>query len=103
MKNLGDLMKKAQQMKANLDKVQAELADKEVEASAGGGMVTATVTGNQEIVSLKIAPEAVDPDDVEMLEDLVRAAVNEAIKKSREMMSEEMAKITGGLPLPGIF
>ncbi|MEE8319603.1 MAG: YbaB/EbfC family nucleoid-associated protein [bacterium] len=103
MKNLGDLMKKAQQMKANLDKVQAELAEKEVEASAGGGMVTATVTGNQEIVSLKIAPEAVDPDDVEMLEDLVRAAVNEAIKKSREMMSEEMAKITGGLPLPGIF
>lgn len=103
MKNLGDLMKKAQQMKANLDKVQAELAEKEVEASAGGGMVTATVTGNQEIVSLKIASEAVDPDDVEMLEDLVRAAVNEAIKKSREMMSEEMAKITGGLPLPGIF
>jgi DNA-binding YbaB/EbfC family protein len=103
MKNLGDLMKKAQQMKANLDKVQAELAEKEVEASAGGGMVTATVTGNQEIVSLKIAPEAVDPDDVEMLEDLVRAAVNEAIKKSREMMSEEMAKITGGLPLPDIF
>ncbi|MFV1957697.1 MAG: YbaB/EbfC family nucleoid-associated protein, partial [bacterium] len=78
-------------------------AEKEVEASAGGGMVTATVTGNQEIVSLKIAPEAVDPDDVEMLEDLVRAAVNEAIKKSREMMSEEMAKITGGLPLPDIF
>ena len=103
MKNLGDLMKKAQQMKANLDKVQAELAEKEVESSAGGGMVTATVTGNQEIVSLKIAPEAVDPDDVEMLEDLVRAAVNEAIKKSREMMSEEMAKITGGLPLPDIF
>ncbi len=103
MKNLGDLMKKAQQMKANLDKVQAELAEKEVEASAGGGMVTATVTGNQEIISLKIAPEAVDPDDVEMLEDLVRAAVNEAIKKSREMMSEEMAKITGGLPLPDIF
>ncbi len=103
MKNLGDLMKKAQQMKANLDKVQAELAEKEVEASAGGGMVTAIVTGNQEVVSLKIAPEAVDPDDVEMLEDLVRAAVNEAIKKSREMMSEEMAKITGGLPLPDIF
>lgn len=103
MKNLGDLMKKAQQMKANLDKVQAELAEKEVEASAGGGMVTATVTGNQELISLKIAPEAVDHDDLEMLEDLVRAAVNEAVKKSREMMSEEMAKITGGLPLPDIF
>ena len=103
MKNLGDLMKKAQQMKTNLEKVQMELAEREVEAAAGGGMVTAIVNGGQEIVSLKIAPEVVDSDDVEMLEDLVRAAVNEAMKKSREMMAEEMAKITGGLPLPGLF
>jgi len=103
MKNLGDLMKKAQQMKATLEKVQAELADREVEAAAGGGMVIATVNGGLELVALKIAPEVVDPEDVEMLEDLVRAAVNEAVKKSREMMAEEMTKITGGLPVPGLF
>ncbi|MCK5352291.1 YbaB/EbfC family nucleoid-associated protein [bacterium] len=100
---MGNIMKQARRLQEELAKAQAEIAEMKVEATAGGGMVTATVTGNQEIVSLKIAPEAVDPDDVEMLEDLVRAAVNEAIKKSREMMSEEMAKITGGLPLPGIF
>jgi hypothetical protein len=103
MKGLGDLMKKAQQMKANLDKVQEELAAKEVEASAGGGMVTAKVTGGQELVALSIEPAVIDPDDREMLEDLVRAAVNEALRKSKEMMKEEMAKITGGLPIPDIF
>jgi DNA-binding YbaB/EbfC family protein len=103
MKGLGDLMKKAQQMKANLDKVQEELAAKEVEASSGGGMVTARVTGGQEMVGLTIDPSVIDPDDIEMLEDLVRAAVNEALRKSKEMMKEEMGKITGGLPIPDIF
>jgi len=103
MKGLGDLMKKAQQMKANLDKVQEELAAKEVEASSGGGMVTARVTGGQEMVGLTIDPSVIDPEDIEMLEDLVRAAVNEALRKSKEMMKEEMGKITGGLPIPDIF
>ena len=103
MKGLGDLMKKAQQMKANLDKVQEELAAKEVEASSGGGMVPARVTGGQEMVGLTIDPSVIDPEDIEMLEDLVRAAVNEALRKSKEMMKEEMGKITGGLPIPDIF
>jgi DNA-binding YbaB/EbfC family protein len=103
MKGLGDLMKKAQQMKENLDKIQEELGSREVEASSGGGMVTARVTGSQEVVSIVIDPQVVDPEDKEMLEDLVRAAVNEALRKSKEMMKEEMAKITGGLPLPNIF
>jgi len=103
MKGLGDLMKKAQQMKANLDKVQEELAAKEVEASSGGGMVTARVTGGQEMVGLTIDPAVMDPDEIEMLEDLIQAAVNEALRKSKEMMKEEMGKITGGLPIPDIF
>jgi DNA-binding YbaB/EbfC family protein len=101
MKGLGDLMKKAQQMKSRMDKIQEELAAKEIEAGAGGGMVTVTVTGAQEITGIVIDPSVIDPDDREMLQDLVQAAVNEALRKSREMMAEEMAKITGGLPVPG--
>lgn len=101
MKGLGDLMEKAQQMKSRMDKIQEELAAKEIEAGAGGGMVTVTVTGAQEITGIVIDPSVIDPDDREMLQDLVQAAVNEALRKSREMMAEEMAKITGGLPVPG--
>jgi DNA-binding YbaB/EbfC family protein len=101
MKGLGDLMKKAQQMKASMEKIQEELATKEVEAGAGGGMVSVTVTGAQEITGILIDPSVIDPDDKEMLQDLVQAAVNEALRKSREMMAEEMAKVTGGLPVPG--
>ena len=101
MKGLGDLMKKAQQMKASMEKIQEELATKEVEAGAGGGMVSVTVTGAQEITGIVIDPSVIDPDDKEMLQDLVQAAVNEALRKSREMMAEEMAKVTGGLPVPG--
>ncbi len=101
MKGLGDLMKKAQQMKSRMDKIQEELAAKEIEAGAGGGMVTVTVTGAQEITGIVIDPSVIDPDDREMLQDLVQAAVNEALRKSREMMAEEMAKITGGMPVPG--
>ena len=103
MKGLGDLMKKAQQMKANLDRIQEEMATREVEASSGGGMVSVKVTGSQEIIAIDIDPQVVDPDDKEMLEDLVKAAVNEAMRKSKEMMKEEMAKITGGLPMPNLF
>jgi DNA-binding YbaB/EbfC family protein len=101
MKGLGDLMKKAQEMKANMEKIQEELAAKEVEAGAGGGMVSVTVTGAQEVTGIVIDPSVIDPDDKEMLQDLVQAAVNEALRKSREMMAEEMAKVTGGLPVPG--
>lgn len=101
MKGLGDLMKKAQQMKAKMDKIQEELAAMEIEAGAGGGMVTVTVTGAQEVTGIVIDPSVIDPDDQEMLQDLVQAAVNEALRKSRDMMAEEMAKITGGMPVPG--
>jgi len=99
MKNL---MKQAQQMQAKLARVQEELKGREVEATAGGGMVTAVVNGAQEVLSIKIERDIVNPDDVEMLQDLVRAAVNEALKKSREMVSAEMGKITGGLGIPGL-
>ena len=103
MKGLGDLMKKAQEMKANMDRLQEELAAREVEAGAGGGIVTVVATGAQEIVSIDIDPSVIDADEKEMLQDLVQAAVNEALRKSKEMMQEEMGKITGGLPVPDIF
>lgn len=103
MKGLGDLMKKAQQMKATMDRLQEELATKEVEAGAGGGMVTVRATGAQEISFISIDPSVIDPDEREMLQDLVQAAVNEALRKSRDMMKEEMGKVTGGLPVPDIF
>ena len=103
MKGLGDLMKKAQQMKASMDRLQEELATREVEAGAGGGMVTVVATGAQEISSVSIDPSVIDPEEKEMLQDLIQAAVNEALRKSKEMMQEEMGKITGGLPVPDIF
>ena len=103
MKGLGDLLKKAQQMKANMEKLQEELATREVQGTAGGGMVTVVVSGAMEVTGLSIDPTVIDPDDREMLEDLIRAATNEALRKSREMMQEEMARITGGLPVPGLF
>ena len=103
MKGLGDLMKKAQQMKASMDRLQEELATREVEAGAGGGMVTVVATGAQEIASVNIDPSVIDPDEKEMLQDLIQAAVNEALRKSKDMMQEEMGKITGGLPVPDIF
>ena len=102
-KGLGNIMKQAQMMQQKMMSVQKELEDKEVEASSGGGMVTVTVNGKQQVVSLKVEPAVVDPEDTEMLEDLIVAAVNEALKKSQEMAQEEMAKITGGLNIPGMF
>lgn len=102
-KGLGNIMKQAQQMQQKMARMQQELESREVEASAGGGMVTAVVNGKQRLVSLKIEKSVVDPDDVEMLQDLIVAAVNEAVKKSQDMMQEEMSKITGGFNLPGLF
>jgi DNA-binding YbaB/EbfC family protein len=102
-KGLGNIMKQAQMMQQKMMRIQKELEDKEVEATSGGGMVTATVNGKQQVVSLKIEPTVVDPEDPEMLEDLIVAAINEALKKSQEMAQEEMAKVTGGLNIPGMF
>ena len=102
MKDLGSIMKQAQKIQAQIAKVQEELAQKTIEASAGGGMVKVVVSGKQEVVSIKIEPEVVDAKDMEMLQDLVVAAVNEALRKSQEMVSEEMRKITGGLNIPGL-
>ena len=101
-KGMGNIMKQAKMMQEKIGKIQEELANKTVETSAGGGMITAVVSGKQELISLKIDPEVVDPNDIEMLEDLTVAAVNEGIKRSQEMMAEEMSKITGGLKIPGL-
>ena len=100
---IGNLMKQARQMQDKMAQLQEEMAGRTVEASAGGGMVRVVANGAGEVMSVKIDPQAVDPDDVEMLEDLVRAACNEASRKGRDMMSEQMKKLTGGLPIPGLF
>ncbi len=102
MKQFGNLMKQAQQMQERLLKLQEEAGQLTAEATAGGGMVRAVSNGRGDLVSLKIQPEVVDPGDVAMLEDLVTAAVNEALRKAREAMSAEMNKLTGGLSLPGL-
>ena len=102
-RNVSNVVKQAQKMQEEMEKVQAEIEEKTVEATAGGGMVTVTANGKKEILSLKINPEAVDPDDVETLEDLVMVAVNDAIKKAEDMMAEGMNAITGGLNIPGLF
>ena len=105
MKNLGNILKQAQKMQERIAQVQQELSARIVESSSGGGMVTATVNGKQELLSVKIDMSVVNPQDVEMLQDLVVSAVNSAIKKSQEMMSEEMGKVTAGLNIniPGLF
>jgi len=100
---IGNIMKQAQQMQAKIARVQQELETREIEATAGGGMVTALVNGKQQVLDLKIEKDVVDPEDVEMLQDLVLAAVNEALKKSQDMIQEEMSKVTGGMNIPGMF
>ena len=101
-KGLGNMMKQAQQMQKKMERVQEEMEKREVEASAGGGMVTAVVNGKQQVLSVKIDPAAVDPDDVEMLQDLIMVAINEAIRQSQDMMQQEMSKLTGGMNIPGL-
>lgn len=100
--NMNKMMKEARKVQEQIVQMQEELHKQELEVTAGGGAVTVRVNGKQEILSLKITPEAVDPDDVEMLEDMIMAAVNEAVKKSQDMVSGEMAKITGGFNIPGL-
>lgn len=100
--NMAGFVKQAQEMQKKMAQVQESLKNRVVEGSAGGGMVTAMVNGHQELLKLKIDPDVVEPDDVEMLEDLVVAAVSQAVKKSKDLSKEEMAKVTGGLSLPGM-
>ena len=102
-KGFGNLMRQAQQLQAKMVKVQEEMATRTAEATAGGGMVTAVANGRQELVSIKVEKEVVNPEDVEMLQDLIVAAVNAALKKAQEMVSEEMKKLTGGMNLPGLM
>lgn len=100
---MNNLMKQAQKLQKQMEEMREEIEKKTVEASSGGGAVTAVVSGKKEIIDIKIKPEVVDPDDVEMLQDLIIAAVNEAISKAGEMMEQEMAKVTGGFNIPGLF
>ena len=97
----GNLAKMAQQMQAEMARVQSELEAMQLEGTAGGGAVTATVTGKQELVSIRIDRDVVDPDDVEMLQDLVTAAVNDALRRARETEGQKMSQVTGGLRIPG--
>ncbi|QEK13413.1 YbaB/EbfC family nucleoid-associated protein [Crassaminicella thermophila] len=101
--NMNNMLKQVQKMQKQMEKMQAELEEKEVEASAGGGAVSVKVNGKKELLDVKIQPEVVDPDDIEMLQDLIIAAVNEAMRKAEDMMNAEMGKITGGINVPGLF
>ena len=101
--NMNSVIKKAQKIQEEMERVQQETENEEVEATSGGGAVKVVVTGKKELVSIKIDPDAVDPDDVETLEDMIIAAVNESITKADELMTERMGAITGGLNIPGLF
>ena len=102
MKNMGDLARMAKEMQANMAKAQAELAEATVEGSAGGGAVVVVLTGTQDIRDVRIKKDAVDPDDVETLQDLVRAAFTDALTKSRELAAQRLGGVTGGLKIPGL-
>ncbi|MBN2644668.1 MAG: YbaB/EbfC family nucleoid-associated protein [Desulfuromonadaceae bacterium] len=102
-KGLGQMMKQAQQMQQKMVRIQEEMEKQEIEAAAGGGMVTARVNGKQQLLAIKIDPSVVDAQDVDMLQDLILVAVNEAIRQSQDMMQQEMSKLTGGLNIPGLF
>lgn len=101
--NIQEMMRQAQQMQKKLEKLKEEVGQQTVEGSAGGGMVTVTATGNGEVVEVKIEKEVVDPDEVEMLQDLVTAAVKQALERAQELMQAETSKIMGGMKMPGMF
>ncbi|MDD4688214.1 MAG: YbaB/EbfC family nucleoid-associated protein [Eubacteriales bacterium] len=101
--NMNNMMKQAQKMQQDMMKMQQELEAKEIEASAGGGAVTVRVTGKKQITAITLSPEVVDPDDIEMLQDLIMVAVNDAINKIEEEASSKMGKLTGGMNIPGLF
>ena len=102
MKGMGNMLKQAQKLQSKMLKMQEELADKTVEATAGGGMIKVVANGRNQILSIQIEKEVVDPDDVDMLQDLILAAINDALAKSQDMVSGEMGKLTGGLKIPGM-
>ena len=102
LSKMGGMLKQAMEMKNRIEELKEKLAEEEIEGSAGGGMVHVVVNGRMDLLSIKIDPEVVDKDDVEMLETLVRAAVNEGMEKTREMVKSRMAEISGGLDIPGI-
>ena len=102
MKGFGNIMKEAQKLQAQMAAMQEEVAKKKVDATAGGGMVTVEANGKQELTAIKIDPEVVNKEDVQMLEDLVLAAANEALRKSRELVQQELGKLTGGMKIPGL-
>ena len=101
--NMNSLMKQAQKMQKQMAQMQEELAEKKLEVSSGGGAVKITVNGEKQILDLKISPDVVDPDDVEMLQDLIITAVNEAIRQMDEAVNSQMSQITGGMNMPGLF
>lgn len=103
MGNMNNMMKKVQKLQADMTKLQEELKTRTLESTAGGGAVKVVVNGEKQVVSLKIDPAAVDPEDMEMLEDMIVAAINEGIKKVDDLMAQEMGKLTGGMKLPGMF
>jgi len=100
---MGNIMKQAQKLQSKMLKLQEEMAEKTVETASGGGMVKIVANGKQQIVSIEIEKEVIDPDDAEMLQDLIIAAVNDALTQSQEMVSEEMSKLTGGMKIPGLM
>lgn len=101
--NMNNMLKQVQKMQKEMEKTQSQLEEKEVEVTAGGGAITVKVNGKKELLDIQIKPEVVDPDDVEMLQDLIVAAINEAMREADEMVSKEMGKITGGMNIPGLF
>lgn len=101
--NMNQMIKQAQKMQQDMLRAQQELEEKNVEASVGGGAVKVTVSGKKELTEIKIDPSVIDPDDIEMLEDLIMAAVNEGMRKADEMAASQMSKVTGGLNIPGLF
>ncbi len=103
MKGMGNMMKQAQKLQAKMMKMQEELGERTVEAASGGGMVKVVANGKQQVVSITIEKEVVNPEDVDMLQDLILAAINDALTKSQEMVSSEMGKLTGGLNIPGLM
>ena len=102
-KNMNNVIRQAQKMQEEMERVQEEMEAKIIEGKASGGVVSVTANGKKEILSVKISPDAVDPDDIETLEDLIMVAVNDAISQADEMMTEGMSAVTGGLSIPGLF
>ena len=101
--NMQEIMRQAKRMQAKMEKVREEVGNQTVDGSAGGGMVVVTVTGNCEVKAVKIEKQVVDPEEIEMLQDLIAAATNQAFTRANEMMQTELSKVTGGMPIPGMF